>query len=328
MTGRNPYLFIVGCPRSGTSMLERMVNAHPQVAIIHETHWIARFFRKRTGLTQDGIVTRKLVRRLSEYHRFRYLKVDRQALLSLVANSEPMTYAAFVSRIFDLYGEREGKPLVGDKTTGDYIRNIPLLHTLWPEARFVHLIRDGRDVCLSMLSWPKAQRAAGRWDIWNEDPVATTALWWTWHVRSGIEAGRSIEGRCYHEIRFESLVERPHEQAAALCVFLDVPFEQAMLTYHEGRTKEEPGLSANQAWLPPTPGLRNWRTQMDRRNVEMFEALAGDLLSTLGYERAFEAISRDVAADAERYRSWFEANVAPPPMEGVKGNGNPPALME
>ncbi len=319
MTGRNPYVFVVGCPRSGTSMLERMVSAHPQIAIIHETHWIARYFRKRTGLTRDGIVTPKLVRRLSEYHRFRYLKTDRKELLDLVAAEGPMTYAAFVSRIFDLYGEREGKLLVGDKTTGDYIRNIPLLHSLWPKARFVHLIRDGRDVCLSMLGWPKAERAAGRWDIWREDPVATTALWWAWHVRSGVEGGRSIEGPRYHEIRFESLVERPREEAAALCAFLDLPFEEAMLAYHEGQTRTDPGLSANQAWLPPTPGLRDWRTQMQDRDIEMFEALVGDLLSALGYERAFQAISEDVSADAQRFRSWFEANVSAAPASADTG---------
>lgn len=312
MADQNPYLFIVGCPRSGTTMLERMVNAHSQIAIIHETHWIARFFRKRTGLTREGMVTPKLVRRLSEYHRFKYLTVERKELLDLVANSEPMTYAAFVSRIFDRYGRREGKPLVGDKTTGDYVRNIPLLHGLWPETRFVHLVRDGRNVCLSMLNWPKAHRAAGRWDIWAEDPVATTALWWGWHVRAGIEGGRSIGPAGCHEIHFESLVERPRQEIAALCAFLDVPFQDAMLAFHEGRARTDPGLSPNQAWLPPTPGLRDWRTQMQSSDVEMFEALAGDLLSDLGYPRAFDEISPAVSTEAQRYRSWFEANVLSP----------------
>ncbi len=310
MSGRNPYVFIVGCPRSGTTMLERMVNAHPQIAIIHETHWIVRFFRKRTGLTREGLVTPKLVRRLSEYHRFKYLKVERQELLDLVADSEPMTYAAFVSRIFDLYGTHEGKALVGDKTTGDYVRNIPILRGLWPEARFVHLIRDGRNVCLSMLNWPKANRAAGRWEIWAEDPVATTALWWAWHVRAGIEGGRASRG-C-HEVRFESLVDHPRQEIAALCAFLDVPLDDAMVAYHEGRSRKDRRLSANQAWLPPTPGLRDWRTQMQPRDIEIFEALAGDLLSTLGYQRAFDKVSPIVAADAQRFRGWFEANVVSP----------------
>ena len=163
---------------------------------------------------------------------------------------------------------------------------------------------------------------AGRWDIWAADPVATTALWWAWYVRSGIEGGRSIEGPGCHEVRFESLVERPREEAAALCAFLDVPFQAAMLAYHEGRTRTDPGLSANQAWLPPTPGLRDWRIQMQRRDIEMFEALAGDLLSALDYQREFDVISPTVCADAQQFRSWFEANVASPPASADTGSSH------
>ncbi len=143
--------------------------------------------------------------------------------------------------------------------------------------------------------------------------MATTALWWAWHVRAGIEGGRSIEGPGCLEVRFESLVERPREEAAALCAFLDVPFQDAMLAYHEGRTRKDTGLSANQAWLPPTPGLRDWRIQMQRRDIEMFEAVSGDLLSALGYQRAFDVVSPTVSAGAQQFRSWFETNVAPPP---------------
>ena len=71
----NPYVFIVGCPRSGTTLLERMVNAHPEIAIIHESHWITRFFKKRIGVTQDGVVTPEMVSALCEYHRFHLLEV-------------------------------------------------------------------------------------------------------------------------------------------------------------------------------------------------------------------------------------------------------------
>lgn len=299
---QNPYLFIVGCPRSGTTLLERMVNAHQQIAIIHETHWIARYFKKRTGLTPQGLVTPELISKLSENHRFPHLKISRNDLEKLIESGEPISYANFVSRIFDLYGQREGKRIVGDKTTGGYLRNLPLLHTLWPKARFVHLIRDGRDVCLSMLEWPKAHRAAGRLATWQEDPVATTALWWKWQVRLGVDGGSSIGPDLYYEMRYESLVQHPADQCAALCSFLGLRYDDAMPKFHVGRTQTDRGLSANRAWLPPTPRLRDWRTQMAERDVELFEAIAGDLLSILGYERAFNTISTNIAEVAKRFR--------------------------
>src|SRR5260370_4121670 len=59
-----------------------------------------------------------------------------------------------------------------------------------------------------------------------------------------------------------------------------------MLRYQEGLTKSDPGLDAKHAWIPITPGLRNWRSQMPTEDVERFEAAAGDLLDELGYPRA------------------------------------------
>jgi hypothetical protein len=66
----NPYVFIVGSTRSGTTLLQRIVDAHPQIAVVHETHWITRYFEKRTGLTPEGLVTPELIPKLLEYRRF------------------------------------------------------------------------------------------------------------------------------------------------------------------------------------------------------------------------------------------------------------------
>jgi len=65
-----------------------------------------------------------------------------------------MSYASFLTAIFDLYGRMRGKDLVGNKTL-DLVRKIDTLHSLWPKARFVHLLRDGRDVALSLMHWPR-----------------------------------------------------------------------------------------------------------------------------------------------------------------------------
>src|SRR5215471_5019118 len=141
----NPFLFIVGCPRSGTTLLQRMLNAHPQLAIAPESHWIPRLHAKPWALTPEGLVKPKLIRRLLAHPKFARLNISREELLRLAGNGQPTTYASLVSKIYDLYGSARGKTLVGDKTP-DYVRTIETLHVLWPVARFVHLIRDGRDV--------------------------------------------------------------------------------------------------------------------------------------------------------------------------------------
>jgi hypothetical protein len=286
----NPFLFIVGCARSGTTLLQRLLNAHPELAVVHETHWIPAFWRERTGLTAEGTVTRELLPRLLGHERFRKrfgkAGIGQKELRGLLKTGRPMTYARFVSGLFDLYGRLQGKPLVGDKTPR-YVQNMATLHGLWPGARFVHLIRDGRDVCLSALHWKeKAARLASRFSTWGEHAVATAAVWWEWRVRLGREAGESLGPGRYYELRYEALVSQPADECARLCAFLGVPYDEQMLRFHEGRTKADPGLDAKKGWRPITPGLRDWRTQMAAAGLERFEAAAGDLLGELGYPRA------------------------------------------
>jgi hypothetical protein len=303
----NPVVFLVGCPRSGTTLLQRLADAHPQLAIVHETLWIPGFYERRTGLTPEGDVTPALLPRLREHRRFAQLGIDGPDLERLAHGAPP--YARFVSALFDRYGEARGKPLVGDKSPG-YVRSIPVLHRLWPGARFVHLIRDGRDVCLSALSWKKADRVFGELDTWPHEPVTTAALWWERSVRLGREAGRALPAGLYGEVRYEALVADPEAECRRLCAFLGLEFDAAMLRYHEGRTRSAPGLTTKRRWLPPTAGLRDWRSQMDRHDLDRFEAAAGGLLDELGYERGSNGIDPSLAAHSELVRLRFGAAVA------------------
>jgi hypothetical protein len=300
----NPYLFIIGCPRSGTTLLRRLVDAHPLVAVIDETRWIVSFFERRAGLTSEGMVTPKLVLRLLDYDRFAKLGIGREDLEGLMASGEPISYAAFVSGIFDLYGRIHSKNLVGDKTPR-YARKVPTLHALWPEARFVHLIRDGRDVCLSILNWKKSQRSIGRFESWREDPVTTTTLWWELHLRLAREDSVPLGPGLYREVRYESLVARPAEECERLCRFLGIPYNGAMLRFHEGRERSGTGLDAKKAWRPVTEGLRDWTSEMPAADVERFEAAVGGLLDDLGYERAFPSPSSEAIERASETRRRF-----------------------
>jgi len=284
--------------------LRRLVDAHPLLAVIDEMRWIASFFERREGLTPEGLVTQEFVDRLLAYDRFATLEISREQLGRLIDTHDPVPYPNFVTAIFDLYGQAQGKSLVGDKTPR-YARRIGTLHALWPHARFVHLIRDGRDVCISILNWKKAERAIGRFSTWGEDQVTTAAVWWEWHVRLGREDGGSLAPQLYHEVRYEELVSRPAKECQKLCDFLGIPYDDAMLNFHEGRTKMKPGRDAKRAWLPITSGLRDWGTQMPSEDLERFEAASGDLLQELGYPRAVQSPPEEKLARALRIRESF-----------------------
>lgn len=305
----NPYVFLVGSPRSGTTMLKRMINAHPWVAITRETHWIPRFYEKKKGVTEEGLVTEKLVEYLFEHRRFDQMKIKRSALLKLVKEQPEATYASLVSQIFDNYGRRKKKPLVGDKTP-TYVRKLPVLHKLWPEARIVHLIRDGRDVWLSMKNWRMAHKAAGKFNSWKIDPLVTTAFWWKALVAMGRSDGNVLGKDLYYDLKYEDLIAHPDVECKKLAGFLGLPHVEAMERYYEGRTQLGEQLSTNAAWLPPTPGRRDWRTQMESHDIEKFEAATGNLLDELGYERACPKISSKVRKEVESVKQKFAAEVA------------------
>src|SRR5262245_8967796 len=269
----NPYVFLVGCPRSGLTLLARILNAHSQVAIIPDVAWITDYFRTRTGLMGEGAVTAELAAKWHQRKRFDPFEVSLQEILAALGPSTPCK--TFVGQLFDLCANINGKQVVGSLTAA-YVSRIRALHALWPRAKFVHLIRDGRDVCLSALSSPLPAFRA-RPATWAADQVSASALWWERDVRLGRTEGRDLEPELYHEVSYEALVAQPEQECVKLCAFLGVPYEPQMLRFDKGRTGTGSGPDNKNAWQPITPGLRDWRTQMAQPDVERFEAAAGGL---------------------------------------------------
>jgi hypothetical protein len=166
-------------------------------------------------------------------------------------------------------------------------------------------IRDGRDVCLSVLDWNHAGRTAGRYSTWELDPVATTALWWRFRVELGQADGRTLGSGLYHEVRYEDLVAEPAKTLAAFCTFLGIPYDEAMIRFHEGPA---PKKQDDHPWRPITPGARDWRLQMPSDACLRFEAAAGDLLEKLGYPRAWPQLPPDARKQAAEFHRLFTAD--------------------
>lgn len=311
---RAPFVLIVGCPRSGTTLLQRMLDAHPQLAVANDTHFIPRAVQKNepqairaAGDLTSLPLTPRIIEWVRRYHRFPRLGLP-DAVIEHAAQSAT-TYTQFVGALYQQYAQMHGKPLGGEKTP-DYVRSLPLLHRLFPWIKTLHIIRDGRDVALSTRQWAsKNKKGPAKLAMWDDQPLATCALWWRRQVTTGRHDSAMLRPNSYQEVRYEQLVARPGDVLRLATAFLGLPFAHDMLCFNAGKVNHDPGLSAKKAWIAPTPGLRNWQTQMDERDIELFEALAGDLISDLGYDRRFEHISPDVAAIARRCWAWWQDHV-------------------
>jgi Sulfotransferase family len=301
---RNPCLFVVGCARSGTTLLQRMLDAHPQLAVSNDPHFIHEGLRKSGG--RDVPLTPELVERVLACPTLRRLGLSDDEVRRASAGAR--TYGNFVGAIYTTFASKRGKQLAGEKTAR-YVRYLPLLGAIFPWAKTLHIIRDGRDVALSTLDWARADRGPGRYRLWEEQPIAVCALSWRWHVTTGQRDGAARGPLLHREARYEDLVADPERTMRRIALFLELPFSPEMVTYHRGRAGDASGSTSKDRWLPPTAGLRDWRRQMAPRDVELFEAIAGDALAALGYEVVNERISPEIARDAARCRQRWEAEV-------------------
>jgi hypothetical protein len=249
-----------------------MLDAHPDLAMAPESHFIPGLIQEEDRYLSSGVLDhRTLVSNLGNVEEFKRLDLDIGRLVQELDRRPVPSMADFVRFIFRSYASKHGKRRYGDKTPR-YVLHLPLIADAFPEARFVHLIRDGRDIALSML----ARRVDWMWKDVHE-----CAVNWRRRVERGREAGAALGSR-YLEVRYEALVERPNEVLECISDFAHLPFDKAMLDFRGlgsgGRTHEN-------TTRPVTPKLRDWRTEMKRSDVIVFERIAGRALDSHGYER-------------------------------------------
>jgi len=296
-------------------MLQRMLDAHPRLAVAYDTLFIPRMVRD-VAVGEDPALTPELVGRAVGHPRFSRLGISGQEVVR--ASRDAQTVSQFVHLVYDALARLRGKELSGEKSPG-YCRHIETLHALFPDARFIHLIRDGRDVALSIREWKKG---CAKLDLSSQEPIATAALWWRRDIEAGRRGGMAIGPDRYMEIHYENLVDDSPGVLASLCGFLGLEYDGRMVSYHEGRRRSAPGLSAKAAWLPPTRGLRDWRRSMSARDQALFEAIAGGQLESLGYARGSCGQAQDVRQTADDCERWWSANIEVRPQQGLVRSGS------
>jgi len=283
-----PVPFIVGVGRSGTTLLRMMLDAHPDLAIPAETYFLLPLLRRRAWPVR--LSPAAFCRIVTGHRAWPDLHLSAEDVEREVRSLEPFTTADGVRLVYHLYARGQGKTRWGDKTPA-YGRRLPEIHRLLPEARFVHIIRDGRDTALSLR---------GQWFAPTRE-IKGLARHWRKEVRAIRRGGAACP--YYLEIRFEDLVREARTTLERICVFLELPFQTAMLDYHrgaEGRLRELGdqrlpdgrviGRDSRLARLqrlgspPDASRIGVWRTGLTLEEQAAFAAEAGDLLEELGYE--------------------------------------------
>lgn len=272
------HVFVVGCPRSGTTWIQLLLAQHPIIATSQETHLFSAYLGhamrvwEREKRAMDG---------------------RRQVGLTAVIGWEEFRRAcrAFTDTVFDaIMGAHPGAELMLEKTPAhtEWAEQILMLY---PEAAFVHVIRDPRDVVCSLRS------AGASWGRhWAPTNVSDGARLWRERVESGLRIAR-LTSR-YHEVRYEDLVEDAAAALAKVCRFLDLPIEHdfcrraAEACRLDRLQADEPEENVDSPWRLATEpeGFfrrgqpRGWREELTSSALRRVEYLASPTMAELGYE--------------------------------------------
>jgi hypothetical protein len=291
-------VIVLGVSRSGTTLLKQMLDRHPALAIPTESYFLPQLW-DRHGERPEREAFLADLERLARIRDWGVSRADVERRLPQDAG-----FAEAIAAIYGAYAQTRGKSRFGDKTPS-YMQRLDVLDRAFPDGRYLHLIRDGRDAALSFLALTRKPR----FNPARPRSLAPFAAQWRREIEGARRFGRErVPGR-YRELRYEDLVADPEAKLREACEFLELEFEPAMLEYHRapdaGTLRDHPRLAE-----PPTPGLRSWRQDMAPRQVEAFEAIAGDLLSEFGYERAHPRPSTPARARATFNRWMLAARIA------------------
>jgi hypothetical protein len=214
-------LFIIGLPRSGTKLLRDLLNQNPQIGIpVVETHFIPKLVKK--------FGAHPAFNKLSEFNEFTrqfqsttfYLNFQKQGKIISIGDLRQATQQARWNDIFEMIIRFFTPPnkvegfIWGDKTP-NYINHIPLLKSIFPAAKFLHIIRDPRDYCLSVRK------------VWGKHLYRSATLWKD-QIEIARQEGKNIPSD-YLEIYYESLLEDPEYILMKICSFIECTFTRDML---------------------------------------------------------------------------------------------------
>jgi hypothetical protein len=265
-----------------------MLDAHPDLVIPPETGFIppaAKACERASDPRQTFLEIVMSHRRWEDFH------IEGDLLTQRIGAIEPFDLSEALRAFYELYAKKFGKPRWGDKTPA-YVRRMTLIQGLLPEARFIHLIRDGRDVFLSTK------------DLWfGPDSVEEAAQRWQNLIEKARRQSRELPH--YLEIRYEDLVSNTELTLRRISDFVDLPWSPSMLAYYKTaeermseiyrdivaqkserlvRGEERKAIHYLTGKPPQRDRIGRWRQEMSAADRGRFEEIAGETLRKLGYD--------------------------------------------
>jgi hypothetical protein len=296
-------IFIVGAPRSGTTLLRNMFNRHPRIAICGETHFHHYVYARRRafGDLSDPKNRRRVVEEYLAIRRLQWV-TDRAALTEKLMQ-EGASYQALFTCLVKHHAESQGKQRWGEKTPQHALFSETLCEW-YPSATLIHMIRDPRDVVASL------QRMS-----WAANSVVRNARTWR---ECNLAAQRCSHLPQYLPVRYETLIAKPEQELARICARLGEEYDPAMLG-----PQQATGIPSTRPWSIraeqpiTTERLDKWREQLTAKEVSQIEWAVGRHMETFGYQRSMDPPSSLTIARGLGFAVFDAVRARLPQLPGI-----------
>jgi hypothetical protein len=278
-------VFVGASPRSGTTLLRTMLNSHPDLAIPRESRFATNAFglREYFGDLSKEDNRQRCVEWIMDRRKsgFANLELDPEEAAARMMGAPGATIGSIVGTPFAMYAEATSAKRWGDKRPA-YIRHTGRMFSMFPDAQFVHLVRDPRGSAASMLK-------VG----WYDGSVPKAAELWVRSIEAAVAARAALRDDQFYELTYEDLLANPEGEIKQLTAWLglDPAGVSDMLNFH--RQNDVPASKYH--WRVSEPidpaAATAWMTTLDRDALALVEHVAGDHMDRLGYQRQSGSIA-------------------------------------
>lgn len=283
-------VFILGNPRSGTSLLRIMLNSHPLIASPPECGFLHWWYPKYENWTRkdsiDLIKINAFVDDVLSSKKMETWHLNKELLTSKILSEQPLDYSSLSELVYAtwaLMNSHKNPQVIVDKNNY-YIHHLKDLVKIWPDARFIHLIRDGRDVACSYLAM-ESLKTDSPYKPKLPSNISDIAIEWLTNNENIFQFLNHLEEGTTHIIRYEELVTRTESMLNSICEFLEVPMSLEMLNYYNHN--DEPRSTSD--WKKKTfeePDIRNigkYKELLSSEQIIQFNEIALIALKEFGY---------------------------------------------
>ena len=286
-------VFILGNPRSGTSLFRLMLNAHPQIISPPECgflHWWFAKYKDWNHTYNTLSQVNEFVHDLKSSKKIEDWDLDFGALNQKIIKQNPKNYAELGEIVYLMFSEQKGKmPIIIADKNNYYINHLNDLNEIWTTAKYILLVRDGRDVACSYINIEKlVTDSPYKPKLSNE--ISTIAKEWVTNNNNIIDFINSFDSERGIIVRYEDVVTNPKFYLSKVCSFLGVDFNDEMLTYYIKNASKQDEPSSTLDWKmktlekPDENNIGKHKTELSQEDYKKFNSIAAILLQKFNYE--------------------------------------------